>query len=346
MDTNVNSFNSRKNLASDAATTSEVKFQAASHMPIPGSLMVIRRNGALASFDSSKIASAITKAFWDVEGTVNQNSRRLTEIVEKLTDEIMQAFLRRLPITGGTLSIEDIQDQVELALMRNEHHQVARSYVLYREEHRKLREMKLSKLGTAESSLSIILDNGQKANLDVDELEAYVEDACINLVEVSAAPIIKDTIRSLFDGIPIREVRKALIMSARTLIEQEPNYSYVAARLLLKNLQREALRFLNLPVPKTSKEMTTQYAPTLAASIRRGIEVELLDPKLQSFDLDQLGHALSPERDLQFTYLGLQTLYDRYFLHKDGVRFELPQAFFMRVAMGLAIEEKEKDTGH
>lgn len=310
--------------------------------PVPGSLMVIRRNGSLASFDSSRIASAITKAFWDVEGTVNQNSRRLTEIVEKLTDEITQAFIRRIPTTGGTLAIEDIQDQVELALMRNEHHQVARSYVLYREEHRKLREEKQKKAESS-SHLSIILDNGQKATLDTHELQAYVEDACAQLAEVSAAPIVKDTIRSLFEGIHIREMRQACIMSARTLIEQEPAYSYVAARLLLKNLQREALRFLNLPIPKTIQDMALQYAPTLAASIHKGVEVELLDPKLQSFDLDRLGRALRPERDLQFTYLGLQTLYDRYFLHKNGVHFELPQTFFMRVAMGLAIEEKDKE---
>lgn len=353
MDANTTPSNSRKHFVSDPSQTQEYQpqaydqsqsqtFQGHGASPIPGSLMVIRRNGSLGSFDSSRIASAMTKAFWDVEGTVNQNSRRITEIVEKLTDEVVQAFMRRLPITGGTLSIEDIQDQVELALMRNEHHQVARSYVLYREEHRKLRELKSDNINSA-SDLTIILDNGQKATLDIAELEAYVEDACSGLEEVSSAPIVKDTIRSLFDGIPIGDVRQAFIMSARTLIEQEPAYSYVAARLLLKNLQREALRFLNLPIPKTSKEMALQYAPTLAASIRRGVEVELLDPKLQHFDLDQLGQAIRPERDLQFTYLGLQTLYDRYFLHKEGQHFELPQTFFMRVAMGLAIEEKEKE---
>lgn len=342
MDANINPLNSNKNLTPDASLA---KAQVSSSLsPAPGSLMVIRRNGTLASFDSSRIASAITKAFWEVEGSANQNSRRLTEIVEKLTDEIMQVFLRRLPITGGTLSIEDIQDQVELALMRNEYHQVARSYVLYREEHKKLREVKLSKQGKTESShLSIVLENGQKAPLDIEELEGYVGDACLDLEEVSAAPIVKDTIRSLFDGIHIREVRQAFIMATRTLIEQEPAYSFVAARLLLKNLQREALRYLNLPLPKTIKDMAAQYAPTLAASIRRGIEVELLDPKLNTFDLDQLGRALRPERDLQFTYLGLQTLYDRYFLHQNGVHLELPQTFFMRVAMGLAIEEKEKE---
>jgi ribonucleoside-diphosphate reductase alpha chain len=307
---------------------------------VPGALNVIRRNGVLTPFDATRISSAVTKAFWDVEGTAP--STRLTEIIQTLTQEITLALTRRLPFNGGTVHIEDIQDQVELALMRHEYHQVARSYVLYREEHRKLREAKQTK--TADSSqLTITLDDGSKTTLDIAQLEATVEEACLNLEEVTPSFIVKDTIRNLFDGVNIRDVRQALIMSARTFIEQEPAYSYVAARLLLKNLQLEALRFLNLPVPKTHQEMAKQYAPTLSTTLHRGVELELLDAKLLTFDLTLLGKALRPERDFQFTYLGLQTLYDRYFLHQEGNHFELPQTFFMRVAMGLAIEEKEKE---
>jgi len=308
----------------------------------PGTLTVIRRNGSPAPFDSTRISLAITKAFWDVEGNAASASKRISDIVGVLTEEVVQALTRRLPITGGTIPIEDIQDQVELALMRNQHHQVARSYVLYREEHRRLRESQLTKT-TETSTLSIILDNGTRVPLDLPALAATIEEACAQLEDVQSEPILKDTLRNLFDGVHLKDVRQALIMSARTLIEQEPNYSFVAARLLLKDLQQEAMRFLKLPTPKTQQEMSNQYAATFAAVIQQGVQHELLDPKLCSFDLDRLGRALKPERDLQFTYLSLQTLYDRYFIHSQGVHFELPQTFFMRVAMGLAIAETDKE---
>ncbi len=139
--------------------------------------------------------------------------------------------------------------------------------------------------------------------------------------EVNPNFIVKEALRNLFDGVSLRDVSQSLIMSARTLIEQEPNYSFVAARLLLKDLQLEALRFLKLPVPRTHAEMAKQYGITLAATLDQGIQAELLDPRLKSFNLDILGQALLPERDLQFTYLGLQTLYDRYFLHHQGMPF-------------------------
>jgi len=311
---------------------------------VPGTLTVIRRNGIAAAFDPSRISRAITKAFWDVEGENASKSSRITDIVEKLTEEVVKVLIDRRATNGGAVPIEDIQDQVERILMRNEFHGVARAYVLYREEHRRLREEKLVANNQSFGiSLSVTLDNGSLAPLDIAALEATVSEACSNLSEVSVAPIIKDTLRNLFDGLPISDVRQALIMTARTLIEREPNYSYVAARLLLKDLQLEAMRFLKLPVPKTQIEMAEQYSAALSNAIQKGVHHELLDPKLQSFDLNRLGRALKPERDFQFTYLGLQTLYDRYFLHSDGIHFELPQVFFMRVAMGLAIAEEDKE---
>ncbi len=309
----------------------------------PGTLHIIRRNGTLAPFDPTRISLAITKTFWEVEGTSATTSSRLNDIVSKLTAEVVQALTRRLPTNGGTVHIEDIQDQVERILMRHEYHQVARAYVLYREEHRRLRESEVSKTEASESSIAIVLDNGTPGFLDVSLLEATVKEACLNLQEVNHEPIVRETLRNLFNGVHLKDVRQALIMTARTLIEAEPNYSYVAARLLLKDLQLEALSFLTLPIPKNKQEMSEQYATALATTIHKGVKIDLLDSKLQSFDLDRLGLALIPERDFQFTYLGLQTLYDRYFLHSDGNRFELPQIFFMRVAMGLAIEEDDKE---
>ncbi len=132
-------------------------------------------------------------------------------------------------------------------------------------------------------------------------------------------------------------------MTARTLVEREPNYSFVTARLLMDTLRAEGLGFLNVADSATHHEMADLYAKALPAYIAKGIEFELLNPALADFDLEKLGKAINHERDQQFTYLGLQTLYDRYFIHKDGVRFELPQVFFMRVAMGLALEEKDKE---
>lgn len=311
---------------------------------VPGNLSVIRRNGTLASFDGSRISAAITKAFWDVEGMSSATSGRISEIVNALTQEVVQVLLKRAPINGGTVHIEDIQDQVELALMRREHHQVARSYVLYRENRKRLRESTQNDENNAQyANLNIVMEDGRTTALDISMLDNSVQEACEGLDEVVPSFIVKETIRNLFDGVHIKDVRQALIMSARTLIEQEPNYSFVAARLLLKNLQLEALRFLSLPVPKSQSEMSKQYGITLTAAIERGIQAELLDPRLKSFNLELLGQALLPERDLQFSYLGLQTLYDRYFLHQQGNHFELPQIFFMRVAMGLALEEKDKE---
>jgi len=308
----------------------------------PGKLHVIRRNGKITNYDDSKIAVAITKAFLAVEGSSAAASNRIHETVAELAKQVSNVFLRRMPL-GGTIHIEDIQDQVELALMREGHHKAARAYVLYREERRRQREeestaTQLDGLAAA-AALHITLENGRRAPLDVERITQLVQEACQDLAEVDPSLIITETVRNLFDGVPIADMRKALIMSARTLIEKEPNYTYVTARLLLHDLRIEGLKFLGLSTETTP----TTYMGALAAFIDKGVELELLDPKLKKFDLNLLGKALKPNRDLQFTYLGLQTLYDRYFQHSDGVRFELPQIFFMRVAMGLALNEVNKE---
>lgn len=310
----------------------------------PGQLNVIRRNGTLTPFDANKIAVAVTKAFLAVEGTTAADSNRIHETVLSLVHKITNAFVRRMP-TGGTIHIEDIQDQVELALMRGGEHKVARSYVLYREERRKIREQQQQEVTTKSSTpqLHVTLNDGKVAPLDIKGLTALVASACVGLNEVSVDHIIEDMQRNLFDKVPVKEVSKALIMSVRVLIEKEPNYSYVAARLLLNDLHIEALSFLGIKETVTFDEMKSLYQSYLKAYIDRGVKLDLIDPRLQSFDLAKLAAAIKPERDLQFTYLGLQTLYDRYFIHSHGTRFEIPQGFFMRVAMGLAINEKDKE---
>jgi Ribonucleotide reductase, alpha subunit len=304
---------------------------------------IIRRNGAVTPFDPTKIAVALTKAFLGVEGSSAAASRRVHDIVEDLTREIVSALTRRAE-AGRTFHIEDVQDQVELALMRAGHQKVARAYVLYREERAAERAKAIPQAVPAAPSLQMRLEDGTRVPLDMARLSAIVSEACEGLADVSAEAILTETMRNLYDGITEDELAQAPVLAARTLIEREPNYAYASARLLLDSLRREALSAVHGGSQQaTQAEMASRYADYFPVYVRKGIEAELLEPELGRFDLARLASALKPERDLEFQYLGLQTLYDRYFLHIEGVRFELPQAFFMRVAMGLALREIDRE---
>ena len=308
-------------------------------------LRVIRRNGKVTSFDAGKIAVAVTKAFLAVEGGSAAASPRIHTTVKDLTGQIMDALTRRHP-DGGTVHIEEIQDQVELALMRSGEHKVARAYVLYREERNRQRAEEAGPADLQDEHIvDITLADGSKAPLNVSRLRALVAEACQGLSDVSAEAIIEDTCHNLFDGVRERDVSHTLVMSARTMIEQEPNYSNVAARLLLDTMRREALTFLDMNTSvATQAEMIGLYGDYFQTYINKAVTLELLDPRLAQYDMEQITAAIKPQRDLNFTYLGLQTLYDRYFIHnEDGIRFELPQAFFMRVSMGLAINEINRE---
>ncbi|HLB43419.1 MAG TPA: ribonucleoside-diphosphate reductase subunit alpha [Gammaproteobacteria bacterium] len=307
----------------------------------PGLMKVIRRNGTVTPFDANKIAVAMTKAFLAVEGDTAAGSSRIYEKVSNLTNKITDTFYRRLHSTG-TIHIEEIQDQVELELMRTGEYKVAKAYVLYREERRRIREQAQQETEHQKSAyiLHMTLPDGIVKPLDMLALQNQVENACMGLTQVSPELIIEDVKRNLFDKVPASEINKALVMSARLLIEKEPNYTYVAARLLLDNLKQEACHFLDLTIKNLNASHVATY---FAAYLETGIKLELLNPRLRTFDLKKIIPAIQLGRDLQFTYLGLQTLYDRYFLHWEGLHFELPQIFFMRVAMGLAIDEKEKE---
>ena len=300
---------------------------------------IIRRNGAVVGFEPSKIAIAMTKAFIAVNGGQGAASARVREQVAALTDSVVNALVRRQP-SGGTFHIEDIQDQVELALMRNGEHHVARAYVLYREERSKerARQREAQPAAVAQKTHVInVTDGGVIRPLDIERITALVESACAGLGrDVSAQPILDAMQRDLYDGVPIDEVRKSLILAARGQIEQDPGYSYVTARLLMHTMRLETLG-----EEVTQEEMATRYAAYLPEFIQKGIKAELLDERLGHYDMKALGAALDAQRDLKFTYLGLQILYDRYFLHIEGQRIELPQVFFMRVAMGLALNEPE-----
>ena len=310
----------------------------------PGQLRVIKRNGKVVPYDLEKISVAMTKAFLAVEGGTAAASSRIHELVANLSAQITATFTRRMP-SGGTIHIEEIQDQVELTLMRTGEHKVARSYVLYRAERAKLREEqeRTATIDIEVPGINVTLANGATRPLDIERIKVIVAEACANLAEVDAETILQEALRNLYDGVSHDDVSTSLVMSARTLVEKEPNYSYATARLLLDKLRAEALSFLGVAEASTQAQMADHYPRALHAYLQKGIELELLSTDLLSFDIDRLGRALLPERDLQFTYLGLQTLYDRYFIHSDQVRIELPQIFFMRVAMGLAINETDKN---
>ena len=309
----------------------------------PGQIRVIKRNGTVVAYDESKISVAITKAFLAVEGGNAAASNRIHETVSNLTELVSAIFRRRMP-SGGTIHIEDIQDQVELALMRTEQQEVARGYVIYREQRAQLRAQTQTKKPLQESSINVVQDDGSKLPLDIERLQTIVNEACIGLENVSADEILNETLKNLYDGVSNSEVNTSLVMTARTMVEQDPNYSYVTARLLSDNIRTEALKFLGVSQSATQSEMKQLYPKAFRAYITKGIEFELLSPDLQEFDLNLLGDAINSDRDLKFSYLGLQTLYDRYFIHKNDIRIELPQVFFMRVAMGLAIQEDDKNT--
>ncbi|WP_122322946.1 MULTISPECIES: ribonucleoside-diphosphate reductase subunit alpha [Pseudomonas syringae group genomosp. 2] len=309
----------------------------------PGQLRVIKRNGTVVPYTDDKITVAITKAFLAVEGGNAAASSRIHDTVARLTEQVSATFKRRMP-SGGTIHIEEIQDQVELALMRAGEQKVARDYVIYRDSRAKERAVRAPEDQVqAHPSIRITLADGSFAPLDMGRLNTIVTEACEGLAEVDANLIQTETLKNLYDGVALKDVNTALVMTARTLVEREPNYSFVTARLLMDTLRAEGLGFLGVADSATHHEMADLYAKALPAYVATGIKFELLNPVLAEFDLEKLGKAINHERDQQFTYLGLQTLYDRYFIHKDGVRFELPQIFFMRVAMGLAIEEKARE---
>lgn len=310
----------------------------------PGQLRVIKRNGTLVPYTDDKIAIAMTKAFLAVEGGTAAASSRIHETVSNLTQQISATFKRRMP-SGGTIHIEEIQDQVELTLMRTGEHKVARDYVIYRAERAKLRaeKEKLSHSNVDFPEINVVHPDGSRAPLDILRLHTIVTEACAGLKDVDSEAILKESMRNLYEGVSTDDLNTSLVISARTLVEKEPNYTYATARLLLDKLRAEALTFLGVAEQATFAEMQTCYPQALPVYIQKGIELELLSPALADFDLQKLGGAILPERDQQFTYLGLQTLYDRYFIHSNGIRFELPQIFFMRVAMGLAVNEADKN---
>ncbi len=328
----------------------ETKIQNQQNTPLteieitaPGKLRVIKRNGKVVSFEEDKIKVAITKAFLSVESGNAAASERIHKKVDDITSDVIEVFERRMP-SGGTLHIEEIQDQVELQLMRAEELKVAKSYILYRADRTQQRKIETPDFDIPDTpAINITKSDGSIVPLDVERLAGLINDACDGLEHVAMSEVLEEALKNLYDGVSISDMRTSLVMSARTKVEKEPNYSFVTARILMDQIRSEALNFLGVAEESTYQEMEKYYPEAFKAYIDKGIELDILDPELKTYDLNKLGNAIEYSRDNQFTYLGLQTLYDRYFIHCDDTRYELPQVFFMRVAMGLAIEEEKRE---
>lgn len=326
------------------AVAAQASLSAQSHAPTASfsDYRIIRRNGAVVGFEPSKISIAVTKAFLAINGGQGAASARIRELVEHLTFNVVSALMRRQP-NGGTFHIEDIQDQVELALMRSGEHDVARAYVLYRakrmeERRQQLEAQAAGKPDAAVPQIHVIVD-GRPQVLDVAQVRALISAACVGLEKlVDAEAILIETLKNLYDGVPVEELHKSAILAARAMMEKEPAYSQVTARLLLHTVRKEV--FGKEVAQKDAADEYVEYFPKF---VKKGIESGLLDAKLGQFDLKKMANALVADRDLQFGYIGLQTLYDRYFLHIRDIRIEMPQAFYMRVAMGLALNEIDRE---
>ena len=229
----VSSSTSSPNLASTSGGQS-------SPSNLISSYQIIRRNGAVVPFAPNKIAVAMMKAFLAVHGTQGAASASVRQTVDELTQAVMRAMMRSRP-GGGTFHIEDVQDQVELGLMRGGHHEIARAYVLYREKRTQERARQPQNQAPAVAILHV-MDGGKKVALDIRNLEALIEASCAKLgADITPGPIVAETMRNLYDGVPIDEVYKASILAARTLIEKDPDYTYATARLLMHTIRREVL---------------------------------------------------------------------------------------------------------
>jgi len=306
----------------------------------PHGLQVIRRNGQIVDFNIQKIEVAITKAFVDVEGMQISGSESLDQSVR----QVSQAVLKRLHEQFkhiNKVSIEAVQDTVELYLWKFDHERVARAYVIYRNEHEKLRQQKKSSVSA--NTRFYVTSPGQRVPYDEAVLLARVQQACGDLKSVDCQKIAQEAYRNLYDQVPEKELENALVLSARSMVETNLDYGLAASFLCQDALFSEVSRTLRIQVESANDFAAHEqsYRMCFKQAISFGVQIGQLDKQLLStFDLEKLALTIQPERDQLLQYLGMQTLYDRYLLRSPSQeRFELVQTFFMRVAMGLALRE-------
>lgn len=302
---------------------------------------VKKRDGRLVSFDAALITRAIEKAFCAELQLADpaQLSSEIRENIAAITQQVTAQVTEKSEMPEG-VSVEHIQDTVERELMRAEHFSVARRYILYRAEHNKIRQLRAEERMESEEAFPSIMVNrdGQLENIDFGRLRNQISAACAGLNETcSSEDLFEEVERQFYNGITPKDISRSMVFAARSRIETDPDYDTVTSRLVLNIIYRESLG-------KSASEgdVATLYRDKFRGYVQQGIEAGRISPELADFDLDELAAVIDPERDSLFPYLGLQTIYDRYLLHIDGVRFEAPQYFWMRVAMGLAIREVNK----
>ncbi|MEK7625687.1 MAG: ATP cone domain-containing protein [Patescibacteria group bacterium] len=298
-------------------------------------LKIKKRDGTSADFDSNKIVLALEKAFVAVRGVNNPSKVQL--ISDRVSVQLEQLFEGKLP------AVENVQDLVERELMQEGFFDVAKAYILYRYEHTKERTEKKKQLleKIEANALMIIKRSGQKELFSEAKLRRSLGFAARGLESSVDIEIIISQCRSeLYEGMTTADLKKALIMTVRAMIEQDPAYDKVTARLLLYSNYKDVIGADTIDF----QSLDTQYRTAFVKNLKRGVELGRLDPKLLAFDLDKLSASLVIERDDLFLYLGLQTLTDRYFIadHDTKQTLETPQMFWMRIAMGAALNEKNK----
>ena len=308
----------------------------------PRNLKVVRRDGQSVRFNPMKIAKAIEAAFRDANKVQGQTPHELVDAVNLVTNRVVGGAVD-LAKSGRTLEVELIQDEVERQLMAEGFFDVAKDYIIYRAQRAKAREE--APVEEAEPvvekgrAFKMVRADGSEGRLTEKQLKKAIERACAGLGDVvSPKDVLEHSIVNFYDGVQEHEVDQSNIMAAKVLIEKEPAYSYVASRLLLDKLYRETMG-----IDAGAKDLSKRHARYFEEYLKHAVELERIDERLLEFDHAKLAKAMDLSRDQEFTYLGLQTLYDRYFIHHEEKRIETPQIFWMRVAMGLALNEEEKE---
>ena len=310
---------------------------------IPAQVMNVRkRDGRVLSFDANLITTAIQKAFC-AEQSLSDPSELDAELLREthaMTARVLET-VRSAASTDQGVTVEKIQDVVEAELMRAEHFSVARRYILYRAEHNKMRQLRAEeRMESTEAFPSIMVErDGKLEDLNFSRLHDQVNSACEGLdATTSSTELMKEVQRQFYNGITPTEIGRSMVLAARARIETDPDYDTVAGRLVLNIIYRESLG-----KSAADGDLDALYRDKFSDFVAEGIAADRISPELSDFDHKRLAAALVPERDHLFPYLGLQTIYDRYLLHIEGRRFEAPQFFWMRVAMGLSIREDDKN---
>lgn len=294
-----------------------------------------KRNGQVVEFDPIKITEAMRKAF--AENSTIVESEALVALTDRVVRELAEAFPESVP------SVEHVQDRVEIALMEAGHHEVAKRYIVYRYEHAKLRVAKQEEMvEKAEAKeLLVVTRTGRKVPYSDEEITKTLTQFIKGYEDIVDVPTILTQLKyELYENIETRYVFRALVMVVRSQIERDPCYSRIAARMLLNTVYEEVVG-----VGVESPDFEKKHADAFKKSLERGVALGRIDKELLTFDLDALSALLDTKNDLHFEYLGLQTLYDRYFVRDDTTKqvIETPQMFWMRIAMGTALKEEKRE---